>query len=386
MAGALPGVVFLNWRDTGNPEGGGSEVYVEQVAAHLARRGHPVTLFCAAHGRAPRHEVTPDGVRIVRRGSRTSVYLHAAWRHVTGGFGRHGVVVDVQNGMPFLSRLYARRPVVVLVHHVHREQWRVVLGPVLARFGWWVESWLAPRVYRDCRYVTVSGVSRDELAGLGVSRPNITVVHNGTPPPLPWPVTRTAAPSLLVLGRLVPHKRIEVALLAAARLRDQFPDLQLVVAGRGWWEPRLRAAAAELGIGDRVRFAGYVDDVEKHRLLSSCWVSLVPSIKEGWGISVMESAVHGTPSVAFHDAGGLAESVLDGHTGLLARDIDEFVEHTRRLLVDAALRAQMGAAAVDHAGAFRWEQTCQRFAAVIDAVTGHHVAARDPVTRSSRST
>src|SRR5262245_10241657 len=139
------GVLFLNWRDTTHPEGGGSEVYVEQVAAGLAAQGRPVTVFCAAHPGAPASERVGE-VRVVRRGGRLTVYLHAWWAHLTGRLGGHEVVVDVQNGMPFFTALWCRRPVVVLVHHVHREQWRVVLPPLQARVGWWVESRLAPRL------------------------------------------------------------------------------------------------------------------------------------------------------------------------------------------------------------------------------------------------
>ena len=71
-------VVFLNWRDTRNPEGGGSEVYTERIAAELVRLGHRVTLFCAAYAGAPADEILPSGVRVMRRGSRHTVYLWAA--------------------------------------------------------------------------------------------------------------------------------------------------------------------------------------------------------------------------------------------------------------------------------------------------------------------
>ena len=124
-------VLLLNWRDTGHPEGGGSEVFLERVAAELVIRGYRATLLCQAYGSAPAEEITPQGVRIVRRGGRHTVYLFAALVYLAGaiGFGplssrrlgRPDVLVDVGNGMPFLSRLYARRPVIVLVHHVHRE-------------------------------------------------------------------------------------------------------------------------------------------------------------------------------------------------------------------------------------------------------------------------
>ena len=194
-------ILFLNWRDTRNPEGGGSERYVESVATRLAGEGHEVTVFCAAHRAAPGDE-TIDGVRYVRRGSKLGVYPQALWHLATRRLGRIDVVVDVQNGVPFFSRLVTRKPVVVLVHHVHREQWRVVYGPVRARIGWWLESRVAPVLYRRCQYVAVSGATRDELAGLGVDQHRIAVVHNGSEPALRPTASRSEQPLLCVLGGL----------------------------------------------------------------------------------------------------------------------------------------------------------------------------------------
>jgi glycosyltransferase involved in cell wall biosynthesis len=142
------------------------------------------------------------------------------------------------------------------------------------------------------------------------------------------------------------------------------------VAGRGWWLDPLRAEAERLGIADRVRFAGFVDDATKHELLASSWVHLTPSLKEGWGLSVIEAAAHGVPSVAFAAAGGVAESIHHGETGLLAADADEFVAQVGTLLGDEAERARMGAAALVHARHYTWDETGRRFAAVLDEVTG----------------
>ncbi|CAN5145869.1 glycosyltransferase family 4 protein [soil metagenome] len=364
-------VVLLNWRDSTHPEGGGAEVYAETVAAGLAARGHRITLFCADHGGAPRDEVR-DGYRVVRRGSRTSVYLRAALRGLRGGFGRPDFIVDVQNGMPFLARSWSRSPVVVLVHHVHREQWGVVFGPLVARVGWAVESRLAPRLHRRTPHVAVSGVTRDELAELGLPRSAITVVHNGTARPLHTEVARTAHPSIVVLGRLVPHKRVEIALAAVARLAEVLPDLRLTVVGQGWWEPHLRAEAARLGVTDRVDFLGHVDDTVKARVLAESWLLAVPSLKEGWGLAVVEAASHGTPAVAFHGAGGLAESIVDGVTGRLVDGTSlgsphqAFAEVLAGLLDDAATRAWMGRHARAHAGQFTWERTVERFEQVLE--------------------
>jgi glycosyltransferase involved in cell wall biosynthesis len=380
-----PLVVLLNWRDTGHPDGGGSEVYAEHLADGLVAGGYDVTLFTARYAGSPASEIRPSGVRVVRRGGRLGVYWQAARTFRRGELGSADVLVEVQNGMPFLAAAWARRtPVVVLVHHVHREQWQVIFDPVRARLGWWLESWLAPRINRRHRYIAVSDVTRDELAALGVDYQAIRVVHNGALPPPPHDVERAPRPTLLALGRLVPHKRIEIALETVSRLRAEFPDLELIVAGRGWWDEPLRAKAAELGVGDRVRFAGFVDEQERHRLYASSWVSLVPSIKEGWGLVVVEAGLHGTPSIGFHGAGGVSESIQDGITGVLAAadDVDDFVRLTRELLLDRERRELLGKAAQAYAGGFTWAETVQGCAAVLDAARAE--AASSP-TRSARA-
>ncbi|MFI7603500.1 glycosyltransferase family 4 protein [Micromonospora sp. NPDC049366] len=283
--------------------------------------------------------------------------------------GRPDLIVDVCNGLPFLSPLYARCAVLILVHHVHREQWPVVRGSWGARMGWWIESRLAGRVYRRCRYVTVSAATRRELSGLGVDPSRVEVIYNGTPEITPGAALRTPHPSLLVLCRLVPHKRVEIALETVARLAVDFPALRLIVAGQGWWETHLRATVTQLGIHDRVQFAGFVSDAEKQRLLCSTWVALTPSLKEGWGLTIVEAGAAGTPTVAFRGAGGVAEAIVAGETGLLADDTADFIAQVRRLLSDDQFRHEMGKAAQEHAAHFTWATSGKRFAALVAAVT-----------------
>src|SRR5687768_5263331 len=288
------------------------------MAEGLAATGLRVTLFCAAHDRAPAEEGL-NGVRVVRRGGHMSVYPRAlayVRRH------RPRLVVDVQNGLPFASTLVTRAPVVNLVHHVHREQWPIVFGRLGRALGWFLESVVAPRLYRSCSYVTVSGATADELVGLGVDAERLTIVPNGIEPAPPVTSRRSPHPQLVVLGRLVPHKRVEHALEVTARLRDRWPGLRLSVVGEGWWEDELRAAADRLGVTDVVDFLGFVDEQAKHEELARAWVHLCPSVKEGWGLVVSEAGHHEVPTVGYRSAGGLRESVLDGRSGLLVDDLD----------------------------------------------------------------
>ncbi|MEN3305501.1 MAG: hypothetical protein V7603_1703 [Micromonosporaceae bacterium] len=377
-----PTVLMVSWRDTRNPEGGGSERYIERIAAGLAARGYRVTIRSRRFPGAPRREVV-DGVRFVRRGNRYTVYL---WALLTLLVSRHDVVVDVQNGLPFFSRLATRRPVVLLVHHLHQQQWGSWFGPVLGRIGWWVESRVAPWVYRRCPYITVSEHTRAELTGLGVAAERITVVPNGFDPIPPVSAVPDAQPLLVAISRLVPHKRLEHAVEAVARLHHRYPGLHLSIIGRGLSLDPLRRLAAQRGVADRVRLHGWLDEAEKHEILARSWVHLCPSLKEGWGISVMEAAAHGVATVAYQSAGGVCESVRHGTTGLLAGtgpdgdSLDEFVAHVDRLLGDARLRAAMGEAGRAHARAFDWERSVESFEEVIC-----RAAAREPVHRPVRA-
>jgi glycosyltransferase involved in cell wall biosynthesis len=357
-------VALFNWRDTKNPEGGGSERYVEAVARGLVARGARVTVFCAAHDAGPADEVV-DGVRFVRRGSKLAVYPRAVLALLTRRLGKVDVVVDVQNGLPFFTPLGTRRPVVVLVHHVHREQWPVVYPGLVGRIGWWIESRLSPRLYRRSHYVAVSSATRDELVTLGVDAARIDVVHNGTDRPPHTAVARAATPTLCVVGRLVPHKRIEHAVDVVARLRPEFPDLSLRVVGSGWWEDELRKYAAEQGVGDLVRFLGHVSEEDKHEHVGASWVQLLPSLKEGWGLVIGEAGMHGVPTVAYRSAGGTRESILHGSSGILVDSFEELVAEVRRLLRDPDALAVLGEGAHAMAQTFTWEHAQEAFAHVV---------------------
>jgi len=359
-------VLFLNWRDRTHPEGGGSEQYVHRVAEGLAAQGLRVAMLCAAHGTAPADEVV-GGVQVVRRGGRLSVYLRGL-AHVVRT--RPRLVVDVQNGVPFLSPLVTRSPVVVLLHHVHREQWPIVFGRLGGAVGWWVESVLAPRVYRRCRYVTVSQATADELVELGIDADRIGLAPNGVDPVPAVQASRSAEPRLVVLGRLVPHKQVEHAIDVVARLADRWPTLTLDVVGSGWWTDELRGHAAARGVAERVRFHGHVAEQTKHELLAGAWLQLCPSVKEGWGIVVTEAGAHGVPTVAYRSAGGLRESVVDGVTGLLVADLDGLTAAVEDLLADPARREAMGGAAAAYAAGFTWAHTLTRFTEVLRVAAG----------------
>lgn len=367
-------IAVLTWRDLDHPEAGGAEVFAERTAAVMAQRGHDVTIFSSLFPGGAK-ETERSGFRIVRRGGRYTVYprgMFFTWWNRR----RFDVVVDVQNGVPFWTPLvFGKKPVVSLVHHVHREQWFSFFSRPVADLGWFLESRVAPAVYRRASYVTVSESSRRELTTVDVAPERVTVIYSGNEAPdrvLQTEPLMDRPLRLASLGRLVPHKRVELAIDAVAELRPRFPTLALDVVGGGEWYDQLVAYAEQRGVSDHVVFHGFVDDEAKHDILSQSAVLAMPSMKEGWGLTIVEAGYHAVPSVAFRYAGGTQESIIDRETGILCDDDEQFVDAVATLLEDEETRIKYGRHAREFALRFNWERTGSELSELLEDLVREH--------------
>ncbi|MEP6814786.1 MAG: glycosyltransferase family 4 protein, partial [Marmoricola sp.] len=263
------------------------------------------------------------------------------------------------------SPLVRRRGLVALVHHVHREQWRIIYPGLSGRVGWFVESRLTPMLYRAVPHVTVSDASRRDLIELGVPSRLVSVIHNGTPEPLEIDATRSSTPRICVLSRLVPHKQVEHAIEVVASLSGEIPGIALDVIGDGWWSDRVLACIDEHGMAGRVTMHGHVDETTKATLLEAAWLMLLPSVKEGWGIAILEAASHRTPTIAYRGAGGVRESIRDGETGILVTGVEGMRAAAAGLVADPQRLAQMAERARDVAREYTWDETVREFELVL---------------------
>ena len=357
LAGAR--IVVLNWRDREHPEAGGAEEYAWRVAEYLHKAGAVVT-FVTARAAGQSAAGTVDGIGIVRRGGRWTVYPRAlAWlaRHRR----RIDLVLDCQNGIPFFAPLAVRRrtPVVLVMHHVHDAQFGVHFPAPVAAFGRWLEGPASRWVYRRAVATAVSpSTVRAMRSRLGWTGP-VYVVPNGLDA-VPAHGPRAADPTLLYVGRLVAHKRVERLVAAVAELARRRPGVRLHVVGRGPAEPAVRAAAA--AAGGAVTVHGYVGEQAKWRLLEESWLHVTLSDGEGWGIAVVEAASAGLPTLC-RDVDGLRDSVRPGHTGWLIGE-DGGVGPSHRALADALDRALDELA--DPEAAARHAAACRDWAARFD--------------------
>ena len=364
-------VLVLNERDPLHPKAGGAEVHVAEISRRLAPLGFEITqLACGFPGAKPVEEF--DGMTVRRLGNLAVYYpravLTTAWETFRGRFD---VVVEHLNKVPFCARAYSSVPVIAVNHHLFgtaaflQAPWPIAASVVA------IEK-LIPLLYRRMPFLAVSESSRQDLVERGVPAERIDLLHNGIvfPQLEIRPVTQRPC-RVAYLGRLEPDKRIALLLRAVARLAEHLPQLELVLVGRGSEREALERLAVELGIARRTRFAGFVSDEERDALVGEARVCVCPSVKEGWGITVIEANALGVPVVAT-DAPGLRDAVRHDETGLLVADAapEVFTEHLaaamERLLSDEALSARLSSEALAWSRRFDWDSSARRMAEVIE--------------------
>lgn len=329
----------------------------------LAGRGHDVTLLASGwKGAEPR--LTLDGMDVHRAGGRHTFSMVAPGyhrRHLVRK--RFDVVVEDLNKIPVFAPYWAGVPVVLLVHHLFGATAFQEANAAMAGATWLLERPL-PLAYRRVPVQAVSQSTADDLVRRGFRRDAIEVIENGIDLgfySVDPAATRFPEPTLLYLGRLKKYKRVDLPLRALARLRKDGVAAHMVIAGMGDHRGELEALAESLGVADVVEFAGFVSEERKRELFRRCWVHVLASPKEGWGISNMEAAACGTPTVA-SDSPGLRDSVRHGDTGLLVPhgDVDALADGLRTILLDPALRERLGQGARRFAEAFSWDRSADR--------------------------
>ncbi|MGH9894170.1 MAG: glycosyltransferase, partial [bacterium] len=304
-------VLFLNWRDIRNPDAGGAEMVTHEVARRWVEQGHEVHLLTSRFRGAPRVE-TIDGVRVRRVGRLRTGTFHLAVQLYLGRLNGFDAVVDEINTIPFFTPLWRRRlpPTVALIHQLAADVWNAEMPGPIARIGRRMEPTLL-RLYEDMPVTTVSDSTREDLVGLGLK--NVTVIPNGRDevPDLSG-IDKEAVPTFLFVGRLSLNKRPDHAVRAFREIKRLIPNARLWLIGDGPMRRRLRRDLPE-----GAELLGRVSREELYVRMARAHCLLVPSVREGWGLVVIEANAAGTPAVGYR-VPGVRDSIRHGETGLLA--------------------------------------------------------------------
>jgi glycosyltransferase involved in cell wall biosynthesis len=352
-------ILLVNWQDRANPHAGGAEIHLFEIFGRLASQGHQVRLVCSGWGGGP-ERASIEGIRIQRVGGRHSFALlgRGAVRRAIRA-ERPDILVEDVNKLPLFLATGNGLPFCAIVPHLFGTTAFDEANLPIAATVWAAERPF-PFAYRRAGFHAISESTRDDLIARGVSPARIRVIHPGvdskrfTPGP---GGRRSPTPSFLYVGRLKRYKGISFAIRALALARRQRPDLRLEIAGTGDHRPELEGLAAELGLERVVAFHGFVSEERKIDLMRGAWGNIFPSPKEGWGITVIEAAACGTPSLASASP-GLRDSVRHGETGFLVPhgDIEGLAARMVELADSPPLVARLGERARRFAEGLTWER------------------------------
>ncbi len=366
-------ILALNWNDLKNPYAGGAEVHLEELLRRLVGFGHEVTLFCSGfHGCRP--EETVENIRIIRRGNRFNFNLVAPFylRRLVKR-NHFDLLVEDINKIPFYTPLYLNLKTLVVVPHLFATTVFQEINFVLGSYIYLAER---PMVtfYRGLPFNVISESTAEDIAHRGVPRQDITVIHcgidRGVYSVAPG-VTKYDQPTILYLGRLKKYKSIQHLIRAFALIRKKLPNARLMIVGSGDYQVPLKELAKSLDCGEHVEFPGFVSQEDKVERMRRAHVAVLPSLKEGWGLTNIEANAVGTTVVAA-DAPGLRDSVRDGRTGFLYPygNIDELADKLYLILTDHRLRKELEQGALEWADQFNWDAAAEKFDALLHKVVG----------------
>jgi glycosyltransferase involved in cell wall biosynthesis len=350
---------------------GGAERVFAALARELPRHGIETHAALLEHGELEdwlRRDGVPSAVvaagrtRQVHRFARTVAHLRSLARDADA------VVTSTAKGHLYggLAAAAARRPAVWWQHDVpRRNPFQLAAARVPAAAVVCVSDAVAHAQRRATprrRVVTIPN-------GLPIEQIRAAAGRDAIRAELGW----NGSPVVGIVGRLQPWKGQETFLRAAARVADTHPSARFAVVGGailGWegdYPQRLETLAGELGLGERVHFAGHQAD--SWSWLDACDVVVHASSDEPFGLVVVEAMALGKPVVAAAE-GGPAEVVESERSGLLVppRQPELLAAAVQRVLDDEQLSARLRAGARERAEAFSEELMAQRFAELLSEV------------------
>jgi len=344
---------------------GGAEVLTHEVAKRWVRAGHDVTLFTSEFPNCKLEEVV-DGVRVVRAGGKYSVYWRAK-KYYKKCFSKenYDIVIDEINTYPFLTPKFVNNEekVIALIFQLAREYWFYETPFPINCIGYYYleNRWL--KNYVDIPTVTISESTRQDLTDLG-SRDVFVVSVGLNFKPLEKVPEKEKFPVIAYVGRLVRAKRPDHAVEAFKIAKGKLPNAELWIIGDGYIKKELEKLAC-----DGVRFFSNLSNEERRELMKRAWVLVNPSVREGFGLNVIEANALGVPCVAY-DVPGLRDSVQNGETGLVVEsgNVQALTEGLFKVLGDEELNRKLSENSLEYSRNFSWDKTAGEFMKIIKEI------------------
>jgi len=370
------------------PGVGGSEMYAYELANALGALGHEVDVVTQSVPDEDMHVALHDNVS-VRRITKARKYLvtfETLYYSLRARLDVDLDAYDVIQGtlMPastiaLSDTLTFETPIVVTSHGTSlgetRSHTTEIPSDYLLRYFFHPTNVVFDSVAGRAadHVIAISQGTRDQLVDAYRFDPaKITLVPHGVdtsrfyPRSEGHPAVSPDRLSLLFVGRLASRKGVSRAIRCMARLPDDGP-FELLIAGTGRHEDRLKALAADLGVRDRIEFLGFVPDEDLPALYTAADVFLFPSRYEGFGLVFLEAMACGTPVVGT-PVGGIPDVVEDGETGFVVDDVAAMANRVEVLGDDPELLERLSTNALAAVEGMEWTSVARRVEAVYERV------------------
>lgn len=359
-------ILWVAHRDQINPRAGGAERIIYEIAIRLARNGHQISILAGGWKNCKREEYL-NGIHIIRFGYRIAPHLVLPvyiLKH------RYDVIIaDLGHAVPWVSPILLRRKTIVSFLHLHARSLPGQVGKFLGLFVTAMEK-LYFILYKTSHFVTISTTSFEDLKGLGIRAKNISLINPGVNSELFHPLKKTEYPSIVYFGGMRPYKRPEESLYLINELKTKISGIKLTIIGEGPTMRNLQKLCNDLNLTEYVEFTGKISYGKIAEIVASSWLNIHTSVTEGWGVSIIEAASAGTPTVAYN-VPGVSNSVENGFNG---RIVDN---GNRMALAGAALDILMDphrwwVSSIEISRKYSWDKTAQLWETLIKEITENH--------------
>lgn len=362
-------ILILNWRCPKHPQAGGAEKATYEIAKRWVQWGHHVQLISGGFAGGQKYDDI-DGVRVTRLGGKYSVYVKSISHYCRKLKGKYDVVIDEINTIPFFAPLYVQEPHVAFIHQLAANVLFEELNRAQAKFWCFMEPHVL-RLYKNMPIITSQG-TKEDLLRIGIAEDNIHVVNYGVDHNVYKPgKNKSLYPHVFYLGRLKRFKGVHLLIKAMKQVVKEIPDAKLSIVGNGDtnYENELKQLKDNLNLSKNVVFYefGLRDSLlQKVQIMQEAWVLAFPSIREGFGLVVVEANACGTPTIAT-DVPGLRETVRDYDTGILVpRNVDALAGSITQVLSDSELRERLSKRALEWSMQFDWDRTANKILQVLE--------------------
>ncbi len=353
-------ILWLAHRDPLNPRAGGAERIIYEIGIRLARNGHQVSILAGGWKNCKREEYL-CGIHIMRFGYRIGPHI-ALPVHILKH--RYDIIIaDLGHAVPWVSPVLLRKKTIVSFLHLHARSLPGQVSKLLAYLITAIEK-LYFLFYNESHFVTISNTSFADLENLGIKTKNISLISPGVNSELFHPSIKTEYQSIVYFGGMRPYKRPEESLYLLKELRNKITGIKLTIIGDGPSKKELERLCIDLDLEENVVFTGKISYSEIANIVASSWLNIHSSVTEGWGISIIEAASAGTPTVAYN-VPGVSNSVENGFNGITVEN------YNRKALADAAFSilndpGRWWSSSTEVAKKYSWDKTAELWEKLID--------------------